>query len=158
MRDLRGATAAAAAAAGGGGGAGPRNFGDDEAEVHAALTAGMERVMMSMTGFVPAQAILRKITADYGTHEVGEFRSALVGMLSGYAVECEILRTAARALEADVAASAARKVATRKRALPAAAVTLVGAGGSVYRGDEAAAMMMLVAAGGGDGGAGGGGE
>lgn len=107
---------------------GGRNFGEDEAEVYGALTAGMERVMMAMTGFVPAPAILRKITADYGTHEVGEFRSALVGMLGGYAVECEILRTAARALEADVAVSAARKLATRKRALPAAAVTLAGVG------------------------------
>lgn len=145
MRDLRSSSATTAAGAAAGSRADPRSFGSDEAEMYSALTAGMERVMMAMTGFVPAQAILRKITADYGTHEVGEFRSALVGMLGGYAVECEILRTAARALEADVAASAARKLATRKRALPAAAVTLVGAGGSRHRGDEAGAALLAAA-------------
>ena len=56
---------------------------------------------------------------------MGDFRTALVGMLAGYAAEVASLQSAARAQEADVAAAAARKLAARRRALPPPRVVFV---------------------------------
>lgn len=51
----------------------------------------MGEIVEGMMGFVPLQDIMEKILTDHGSHEFGDFRGTILGMLSTYGFECALL-------------------------------------------------------------------
>ena len=90
----------------------------------AALSASLERVLLSLRPRVPAGALVAKVVRDYGGAGLGTLRSALAGTLRSAAADAALHAAAAAAVAADAAAARTDVTAQARRALPAQRVHL----------------------------------
>ena len=89
-----------------------------------ALSASLERVLLSLRPRVPAAALVAKVVRDYGGAGLGQLRSALAGTLRSAAADAALHAAAAAAVAADAAAARTDVTAQARRALPAQRVHL----------------------------------
>jgi hypothetical protein len=106
-----------------GGGVGSGGGGMASSE-RAALSASLERVLLSLRQHVPAGALVAKMVRDYGRDGLREMRGALSGTLRTAAADAALHAAAAAALAADAAAARADAAACSRRAFPAGCVML----------------------------------
>jgi hypothetical protein len=62
----------------------------------------IQKIMQSMLGHVPLQAILEKITTDHANDELHEFRDTITSLIDTYRYEENILSTASKLVAGDM--------------------------------------------------------
>eukprot|EP00899_Mesostigma_viride_P010047 jgi/Mesvir1/19043/Mv12805-RA.1 len=100
--------------------------------LHRTLTSLLGDVMTSATECLPLQAVLRKLLAEHGRDELGDFRASILGMLASCGYEASILATAMSATADDAYRSVRQLQALHRGAMAIRAATCLACGMDMF--------------------------